>query len=83
LTLYQVQIRVATKFKKARQVTGGFLETPKDAAVMFDFVEEALDQMTFLVQLPIAGARLQAVRAGRNHRLSARASRTFTNASAS
>lgn len=28
---------------------------------MFDLVEKAFDQMTFLVQMPVAGTRIQAV----------------------
>jgi hypothetical protein len=57
--------------EKGHEVTSGFLEAPEDAAVIFDLIEKTFDEMEFFVQMPIAGARIQAVEAGRNHRLNA------------
>jgi hypothetical protein len=51
--------------------TSRFLEAREYAAVLFQLIEEAFDQMTLLVGMPVHGSWRPPVRAGWNHRIDA------------
>lgn len=57
--------------QECHEISGGFLETSEYTAVVFDLIEETLDQMPFLIKVPIVSAGRQAVGAGRDDRLHA------------